>query len=239
MKRHSKVGSNLYNIDEHYLWCYVKEVLSRVTLQEMANPRQRKARSSSHKVNTSRHAKRNLRKMKHIRGPKALQDSWDNKKTVRQNYAALGLVGSLKQADSGGSEIPLPLVSKHRLDTANPSIPSTSVSSKSDTQRQQFGKIIRDADRNVVEVKILEDNSEKEVFDDEAKKTAVVEALENLAETDKPVPRFSSNGEIDFLKKLIAKHGHDCSAMAKDRRLNPCQWTAGQLDRASKKARLL
>ncbi|KAF8516907.1 ribosome biogenesis protein Nop16 [Hysterangium stoloniferum] len=215
----------------------------------MVNPRQRrKARSSSHKkVTTSRHAKRNLRKMKPIRGPKALQDSWDNKKTVRQNYAALGLVVSLKQSDSGGSEIPLPMVFKHNADTVDPSIPSTSVSSKSDAKPQQFGKIIRDADGNIVEVKILEDNSEKEGFDVDmdragrpvAKKTAVVEALENLAETDKPVPRFSSNGETDLLKKLIAKHGHDYSAMGKDRRLNPWQRTAGQLERACKKARLL
>ncbi|KAL0947397.1 hypothetical protein HGRIS_013510 [Hohenbuehelia grisea] len=75
----------------------------------MANPRQRrKTRSSSYKpVSHSRRAKKLLKKTPPIRGPKVLQDAWDNHKTVRQNYAALGLIHSLNPTASGGTECPL------------------------------------------------------------------------------------------------------------------------------------
>ncbi|KAG8733359.1 Nucleolar protein 16 [Ceratobasidium sp. 423] len=73
---------------------------------EMATPRQRrKNRSGSHSaVKQSRRAKKNLRKHPAIKGPKALQDAWDKKKTVRQNYEAMGLVHSLNPIAQGGTE---------------------------------------------------------------------------------------------------------------------------------------
>ncbi|EEB92758.1 hypothetical protein MPER_08686 [Moniliophthora perniciosa FA553] len=73
----------------------------------MANPRQRrKARSSSYRpVSHSKNAKRNLKKMPPIRAPKVLQEAWDKRKTVRQNYAALGLIHDLNPSASGGAEI--------------------------------------------------------------------------------------------------------------------------------------
>ncbi|KAH9060100.1 hypothetical protein EDB87DRAFT_1551613, partial [Lactarius vividus] len=71
----------------------------------MANPRQRrKARSSQKPVRHSRQAKKLLKKQPPIRGPKALRDAWDKHKTVRQNYAALGLAASLNPRASGGAE---------------------------------------------------------------------------------------------------------------------------------------
>jgi len=51
-----------------------------------------------------------------------------------------------------------------------------------------------------------------------------------------PVPRFSSNGELAFLQKLISKHGRDVAAMTRDRRLNPDQRTEGEIRRAIEKA---
>ncbi|KAF8509549.1 ribosome biogenesis protein Nop16 [Gautieria morchelliformis] len=214
----------------------------------MGNPRQRrKARSSAHKtVKPSRHAKRNLRKMKPIRGPKALQDAWDNKKTLRQNYATLGLVGSLKQADSGGSEYPLPMAAtKPSGEVSSSARPKTNIP-KEETMPQKYGKILRDADGSVIGVEMFEEVSELEGDDDEGdgerdpkQSTDVVNALERLAESSRPVTRVSSIGEIASLRKLIAKHGYDFGAMAKDRRLNGWQRTAGQLERASKKAGLV
>lgn len=50
------------------------------------------------------------------------------------------------------------------------------------------------------------------------------------------MPRFSSNGELGVLRRLVEKYGEDVEAMAKDRRLNADQRTAGQLKRAIKKA---
>jgi len=71
----------------------------------MANPRQRRKARSTHKpVHHSRQAKKLLKKQPPIRGPKVLQEAWDKHKTVRQNYAALGLAVSLNPNTSGGSE---------------------------------------------------------------------------------------------------------------------------------------
>ncbi|KAI6043080.1 ribosome biogenesis protein Nop16 [Pisolithus marmoratus] len=74
----------------------------------MANPRQRRKRSSGHApVSHSRRANKLLKKMPTIHGPKALQDAWDKTKTVRQNYLALGLQHTLNPVASGGSEVNL------------------------------------------------------------------------------------------------------------------------------------
>jgi len=71
----------------------------------MANPRQRRKARSTHKpVHHSRQAKKLLKKQPPIRGPKVLQEAWDNHKTIRQNYAALGLAVSLNPNTSGGAE---------------------------------------------------------------------------------------------------------------------------------------
>lgn len=64
--------------------------------------------------------------------------------------------------------------------------------------------------------------------------------LQELAETrGGPVPRHSSHGELGLLRRLIDKHGADVEAMARDRRLNAAQRTAGELGRALRKAGLL
>ncbi|KAH9966410.1 ribosome biogenesis protein Nop16 [Russula dissimulans] len=71
----------------------------------MANPRQRRKTRSAHKpVHHSRQAKKVLKKQPPIRGLKILQEAWDKHKTVRQNYAALGLTVSLNPCTSGGTE---------------------------------------------------------------------------------------------------------------------------------------
>lgn len=49
-------------------------------------------------------------------------------------------------------------------------------------------------------------------------------------------PRFASGGERTELRRLVAKYGEDVEGMARDRKLNPSQRTAGQLSRAVKKA---
>jgi nucleolar protein 16 len=50
--------------------------------------------------------------------------------------------------------------------------------------------------------------------------------------------RHSSMREISYLKKLISVYGVDSERMAKDRKLNPEQRTAGELRRALRNARL-
>lgn len=44
--------------------------------------------------------------------------------------------------------------------------------------------------------------------------------------------RETSGGESKYLERLSSAHGEDYSSMARDVRLNPMQYTAGQLRRA-------
>ncbi|KAJ3741825.1 ribosome biogenesis protein Nop16 [Lentinula detonsa] len=149
----------------------------------MANPRQRrKARSSSHRaISHSKHAKRNLKKMPSIRAPKVLQQAWDNQKTVRQNYAALGLVHDLNPSESGGAEViemdkrttsgsaPESFIDSTGPSTsassfsADPEMPlshtraTNSAASKSSIPKGH-GRIIRDAVGNVMRIVLPEED---------------------------------------------------------------------------------
>lgn len=219
----------------------------------MVNPRQRrKSKAAAHKkTRPSRHVQRNLRKMKPIRGPKVLQEAWDKKKTVKQNYAALGLANSLKIADSGGTE---------KLIYPQPAETSTGDSSQSHLEgsskpevSQSFGRIIRDESGRIIDFQLIESDesnpieisgaeSNQKKSQEEALQASngeVIEALEKLAQTSCPVQRHTSETETAALKRLIAKHGHDFNAMAKDIRLNRWQRTSGELRRACKKAGLV
>ncbi|KAJ3789908.1 ribosome biogenesis protein Nop16 [Lentinula aff. detonsa] len=128
----------------------------------MANPRQRrKARSSSHRaISHSKHAKRNLKKMPSIRAPKVLQQAWDNQKTVRQNYAALGLVHDLNPSESGGAEV-IEMDKRTTSGSAPESFidstgPSTAASKSSIPKGH--GRIIRDAVGNVMRIVLPEED---------------------------------------------------------------------------------
>ncbi|GAA5944430.1 hypothetical protein JCM3775_006630 [Rhodotorula graminis] len=84
----------------------------------MANPRQkRKQRSSVAKAGISKASKKNLHKVT-IKGPAILADNWDKSKTVRQNYAALGLLPTLDPRQTGGLEpetrVPLAIAAASR-----------------------------------------------------------------------------------------------------------------------------
>lgn len=132
----------------------------------MANPRQRrKARSSAHKsVSHSRHAKRNhFNKSPAIRGPKALQDAWDSRKTVKQNYAALGLAYSLNPIASGGSEKSERMAVQESVDeSAEAPTASTSKASEKTSIPRGHGRIIRDECGNVLRVELApEDEAEQ------------------------------------------------------------------------------
>ncbi|KAJ3534599.1 hypothetical protein NMY22_g6860 [Coprinellus aureogranulatus] len=71
----------------------------------MANPRQRrKLRSGSHRPAISTHSVCSPSYSPlAIKGPKALQEAWDKRKTVKQNYARLGLIHDLNPSAPGGT----------------------------------------------------------------------------------------------------------------------------------------
>ncbi|TFK76605.1 hypothetical protein BDN72DRAFT_831186 [Pluteus cervinus] len=124
----------------------------------MANPRQRqKARSKTHKaVSHSKRAKQKLKKTPTIRGPKALQDAWDNRKTLRQNYAALGLLHTLNPSSSGGVE---PLEGQGvASEQSNSGLMGSSSATTSAIIPKGHGKIIRDSSGNIVGVVLADED---------------------------------------------------------------------------------
>ncbi|KAJ6488593.1 ribosome biogenesis protein Nop16 [Mycena vitilis] len=135
----------------------------------MANPRQRKkARSSSHKpISHARHAKRNLKKTPPIRGPAILSERWDKRKTVRQNYAALGLVHTLNPSASGGTE-PVETAAGHSEDApVNLTVASTSSQSNATPPIPKgHGRIVRDEAGNVLRIELADDEDEEMPEDD-------------------------------------------------------------------------
>lgn len=129
----------------------------------MANPRQRRKARSSHKpVRHSRQAKKLLKKQPPIRGPKALRDAWDNHKTVRQNYAALGLAASLNPKSSGGAEraasVTQARTATNEVACINgPEPPPLMSSEGSNGIPSGLGRIIRDETGQVVAVETGDD----------------------------------------------------------------------------------
>ncbi|KAH9946222.1 ribosome biogenesis protein Nop16 [Epithele typhae] len=227
----------------------------------MANPRQRrKTRSGTHKaVQHSRRAKTLLKKQPPLRGPKALQDAWDPRKTVRQNYEALGLAASLNPIASGGTEKRLGGRAAEGERGGGEDAPvggSSTVGARPAGAEAKlpkgWGRIIRDAEGNVVDIELAD---EEEAGVDEAGDgldevadpredgrlagwVAVGALLEQLSEAraGQGTRRHASQGELALLRALVAKHGEDVEEMARDRRANVEQRTAGELRRAIRKA---
>lgn len=66
--------------------------------------------------------------------------------------------------------------------------------------------------------------------------TDVVRSLVEQARNPAPKKvRHLSEREAEWLGKLVAKHGEDTRAMARDARLNPMQQTAADIARRLKK----
>lgn len=65
----------------------------------------------------------------------------------------------------------------------------------------------------------------------------LVLGLEKISEdkSKRGAGRYLSQGEVGYLSRLVARHRGDVEAMARDRRLNPDQRTAGELRRLIKK----
>nr|ODO02681.1 nucleolar protein 16 [Cryptococcus depauperatus CBS 7855] len=206
----------------------------------MANPRQRNkaksSRTSKPSLNSKRRMHQKLRKAPPLKGPEVLQDKWDKKKTVFQNYAALGLLPKIP--------IPQAASSSRSQRVALPSIP-LDAQPEEGAPKVGFGRIIRDEEGNVVDIIIDEDPkvagaAASDIDEDvEARveaKTEVVRQLEALAATSVPVQRHSSTSERTWLGNLVSKYGSDTAKMARDRNLNIWQKTEGEIKRMIKKA---
>ncbi|KZT28497.1 hypothetical protein NEOLEDRAFT_1161000 [Neolentinus lepideus HHB14362 ss-1] len=129
-----------------------------------------------------------------------------------------------------------------------------------------YGRIVRDENGNIVDVDLgddeddtneAEDEDEDALIEEKAWKeppvadagrwikigpddahrpTDVVKVLEELSASQTRPTRHSSSAEIGYLQRLVHRHGRDLEAMARDRKLNVDQRSAGQLGRAIQKA---
>ena len=76
--------------------------------------------------------------------------------------------------------------------------------------------------------------------DDDGPRTEVVRQLEEEASRPvEPTVRRQSTREVEWLERLVARHGDDTLAMARDIKLNPMQQTKADIARRLKKAGLL
>ncbi|CAO1613171.1 unnamed protein product [Parajaminaea phylloscopi] len=217
---------------------------------KMANPRQRrKARSGSStkpSATAKRHIKKKLVRAPTVKGPDVLREQWDGKKTVRQNYEALGLVADAKLRPSGGTEHTTPAES------------STSSSKLVAGPSKGMGRIVRDEEGNVIDI-VLEDDEEEEQtpwgksmkgWEEDAaadgpanskskpsssSSSKAVQALEAMPDHG-PIFRHVSELEAHWLLSVVRKHGRDVDAMFMDKKLNELQKTKGEIRSRIKRA---
>lgn len=171
-----------------------------------------------------------------------------------ESYHKLGLVGDFSLRDSGGAAIPNAprLGSIHEAKNAQQAtVPSAG--------RAGMATVERDAEGNVVAIHepgsgradtawgqaLNSDDSDSEEQDDRGAEQSSAAApqgkemwtaLEDAAQSAKPVERFASEGERGWLHRLVATHGTDTAAMSRDAGANVWQKTEGEIKRAIRKA---
>ncbi|MCO5549924.1 hypothetical protein L7F22_003400 [Adiantum nelumboides] len=197
-----------------------------------------------------------------LKGADVLKKNWDPKRTLRQNYERLGLVGDLRLNDAGGAGgSGSGIKGKERPADQIPR-------SKRGALGSTMARIVRDEEGNVVDV--VEDrprraqtvwgqalNSDEEDGDEEEEEDEedgedgryeereeaeeeedkedegqVVKKLQELADAKTPVPRFTSVAERTWLQRLVDKFGDDVEQMARDKTDNVWQKTAGDIKKA-------
>ncbi|KAI9317029.1 ribosome biogenesis protein Nop16 [Dichotomocladium elegans] len=196
----------------------------------MATPRKRHAQKSGRK-NTRRTAE------KRKRGNAIIKANWDKKQTLVQNYKRLGLLTTLN-GTAGGREklIPEKKPQEDAMDQDSEELPElkeADIEELKKTLKPGEGLIQRDDEGNVIRVIVGEARTHNDILDAEPEpvpaKTDVVRALEAQAMSGVKHEKYMSNYQIDWIEKLIEKHGDDYRAMFWDKELNTLQLTEAQL----------
>ncbi|ROT39224.1 ribosome biogenesis protein Nop16 [Sodiomyces alkalinus F11] len=218
----------------------------------------RKRRSGKPKIRQANKLKRPL----NPRGNNIIAQNWNKKETLTQNYRRLGLAARLN-GPSGGEEKTIKQVLQARQEgkRLKPALDPLMIDP---TAKAVVGeaKIERDADGNIINIQYIgpdgkprkktpRDNplndplvdmeyaSEEEEEDDDEdpeNKTEVIRLLEE--EASRPVekkPRHQSEREREWVERLVARHGDNFAAMARDRKLNPMQQTEADIARRIRK----
>ncbi|KAK3684802.1 ribosome biogenesis protein Nop16 [Podospora appendiculata] len=215
----------------------------------------RKRRSSRATVTMPHRRKKALNPM----GNDIIAQNWDRKATLSQNYSRFGLVSKLGATAGGPAQAAAPKASKKKDPLAIKSADHGMLRIQEvRVERDAAGKIIRvirDANPLDDPLNALDDYAATNAMADDGEEWGGIEDKDSHGRQSRPavicelerqasVPeekhlRHQSERETEWLQRLIAKHGDDVSAMARDAKLNPMQQTRGDLARRLKKAGLL
>ncbi|KAF4849229.1 Nucleolar protein 16 [Colletotrichum siamense] len=213
----------------------------------MGRDLQKKKRRAGQKTRQPNRPKKLLNPL----GNDIIAKNWNKKETLTQNYRRLGLTARLRNP-TGGVEKTLSQV--ERLKSAKPA-PSPfdiapmeqAVVDEARVERDENGKIVRihyskssranplNDPLNDIEADSDEEEEEETEewggIDDESR-PEVIRLLEKEASRGElKKPRHMSQQEKEWLERLIAKHGDNAEAMARDRKLNPMQQTSADIAR--------
>ncbi|EFQ27961.1 ribosome biogenesis protein Nop16 [Colletotrichum graminicola] len=212
----------------------------------------KKRRSGRQKVKMPNRPKKLLNPL----GNDIIAKNWNKKETLTQNYRRLGLTARLK-APTGGVEKRLSQL-ESSSSSAKPRDPLAIASAEEAVFEE--ARVERDADGKIVKIHYgsdrrsnplndplnalesdAEDGGEEEEeegwggIDDESRPEVIRLLEKEAARPTVKKPRHMSQQEREWLERLVARHGDDVAAMARDRKLNPMQQTEGDIARRIKR----
>ncbi|GJC82065.1 nucleolar protein 16 [Colletotrichum liriopes] len=212
----------------------------------------KKRRSGRQKVKMPNRPKKLLNPL----GNDIIAKNWNKKETLTQNYRRLGLTARLK-APTGGIEKTLSQVEAGKAATGKPRDPfaiasaEEAVFEEARVERDEDGKIVKihygsDRRNNPLNdpLNALESDAEESDggaqdewggIDDESRPEVIRMLEKEAAQPTAKKPRHMSSQEREWLERLVAKHGDNVAAMARDRKLNPMQQTQGDIARRIKR----
>ncbi|KAH6686350.1 Nop16-like protein [Plectosphaerella plurivora] len=220
----------------------------------LQNKKRRSSRSTIRQANK-------LKKPLNPRGNTIIAQNWDKNETLTQNYRRIGLTSRLKTPSGGIEKFVHPTskpVKQTRLDPLGIKSIERAVVTSARVERDANGKIIKihmpetsgrreranplnDPLRQFDSDSEGEEDDEEEwggVEENEEDKPEVLRLLEEeAARPELKKPRHQSEQEMEWLEKLVKRHGDNYEAMAWDRKLNPMQQTAGDIRRRMAKLR--
>lgn len=167
---------------------------------------------------TKRAHKRASQRQRKVQVQDALvKKHWDNKKTLNQNLASIGIVANSNDAVHTGKKTTI--LKANSLQKKNGVVDEIEEASISDALE---GKLADAAHETSDQTLAVEEKEESEV----------VKAFRQRAANDAgPVIKIQSDGERSILEKLVKKHGNNFKAMERDIKLNTWQHTARQLEK--------
>lgn len=111
---------------------------------------------------------------------------------------------------------------------------------KEDDQVEVAGRKVRRSNPLNDPLDDLSDDDEDLTPQEKRSASKIVQQLERQADTEGQAPkkpRHQSKREEEWITRLVERHGDDYQAMARDRKLNPMQQTAGDLRRRINKSK--